>query len=490
MNFIKSHKIAFILLIVSVGGLIVYGSFDNTPEEVEEDVLPTVEIRSVRDLSLGDSGLDVIGQVKSSAEANLKTQAQGEIVNVYYKIGDQVSTGSIIAEIENSTQRASVLQAKAGVKSAKAQLSIAKSGSTSNLSNFLVSFRNAYSVADDAVRNKVDQLFDSDDSLTSGVNWKHDEFSLRVSVNQERRLLNDIFEDWLVLVNNPTDDTDYLFNESKKNLERVRVFLYNVSLLTLGELNGTTSISQDVAYNYKTNVSLGRNSVGGVLTSLIGSYTALTSEGSGDSQSVLIAEASLDQAQAGLLLAEASLEKTLIRTPISGEINAIYVEKGDFVSFLQDAAVVANNDALEIEAYISENDRSRVLVDSPVLVSSMYKGTVTAVSPALDPVTKKVKVTVGLLEEVNLTNGESVNVSFENREDREIDTIIIPLSAIKIGSSNTVAFSVKDSFLVAHPVSVGTILGNSIIIEDGLSLDMDIVLDARGLSAGEKVEIK
>jgi hypothetical protein len=44
--------------------------------------------------------------------------------------------------------------------------------------------------------------------------------------------------------------------------------------------------------------------------------------------------------------------------------------------------------------------------------------------------------------------------------------------------------------LIEHPVSVGSIVGNGIIIFSGITSDMKIVLDARGLDSGQEVVIK
>jgi hypothetical protein len=51
-------------------------------------------------------------------------------------------------------------------------------------------------------------------------------------------------------------------------------------------------------------------------------------------------------------------------------------------------------------------------------------------------------------------------------------------------------FSVdNDHRLVAYPISVGSIVGSGIVILEGLTLDMEIVKDARGLRAGQKVVV-
>ena len=68
--------------------------------------------------------------------------------------------------------------------------------------------------------------------------------------------------------------------------------------------------------------------------------------------------------------------------------------------------------------------------------------------------------------------------------------IILPISTIKIEANRTVVFIVEDNVLVAIPVKTGSILGGSIVIDEGITLDMSIVLDARGLKEGNKINSK
>ena len=44
--------------------------------------------------------------------------------------------------------------------------------------------------------------------------------------------------------------------------------------------------------------------------------------------------------------------------------------------------------------------------------------------------------------------------------------------------------------LTQHKVAVGSIVGSGIIVFSGITSDMEIVLDARGLQRGQEVVIK
>ena len=59
--------------------------------------------------------------------------------------------------------------------------------------------------------------------------------------------------------------------------------------------------------------------------------------------------------------------------------------------------------------------------------------------------------------------------------------------AAKITPKGPVVFTVSSSTLVANPVVFGAITGDQVVIVSGVTPEMDIVTDARGLSDGETV---
>jgi len=211
----------------------------------------------------------------------------------------------------------------------------------------------------------------------------------------------------------------------------------------------------------------------------------------GREEDILVAKASLNQAQS-------ALEKTIVRSPISGTINDIDIEKGDFVSVFETAVVVSNSDALEVTAFITEDDKRAVGVGAKALIGGKFGGIVSEVAPALDKKTKKIEIKVAIVDsETDFIEGESVELEVE-RSYIAIDgvkEIIIPISALKITTDGVFVFTVDDILpreqgenkLVAHPVFVGSIVGNGIIIFSGITSDMEIVLDARGLNEGQEV---
>jgi multidrug resistance efflux pump len=203
-------------------------------------------------------------------------------------------------------------------------------------------------------------------------------------------------------------------------------------------------------------------------------------------------EASVKQAQGAYNAALASLEKTILRSPIAGTLNTFDIKLGDYLQPSQQIALVSNNGALQVIAYIGEKDRPNVSPGDAAIIEGKYPGTVTKIAPALDPVTRRIEMRIGLSPEAatHLTNGQSVRIAFPRKETAaSSEDILIPITALKLETDRIVAFKVENGRIVALPITIGTISGSMVRVEEGLALDTEIVADARGLKEGDEVEI-
>ena len=192
------------------------------------------------------------------------------------------------------------------------------------------------------------------------------------------------------------------------------------------------------------------------------------------------------------------LEKTFVRTPISGTLNTLSLKRGDFVSALAPAATISNNTALQVETFITRDDKDEIAIGSIALINGKYNGIVTSIAPGLDPLTRKIKVNIGIEStNANLIHGDSVRISIsreskinEESEDKQ-QRFIVPISTLKVESDHILVFTVlPDNTLSAHKVVEGPLLGDKVVIVEGLTPEMEIVLDARGLRAGDTVILK
>lgn len=459
----------------------------------------TVAVASVFEISSGKLPLPTIGRVSAQSEAIIRSEASGEVARVTKKIGDRVRAGEIIAEISNASQRAEVLRAQGVLQGAQANVLKLQNGSSESRTLIKEAVRNAFTAADDAVRNRADQFIADPESSYPKITTASSDYFVRTRAEQARAELSVTFREWTASLNglNSVDTTEALVVyvlTAQANLEETRAFLDDMAIIVAG-YEPNNALSQSTIDKWRGDISAARSSVNASLNNLISSYNALRSQidaSNGGGEDLLLAQSQVTQAEAGVLAAQAALEKTIVRSPISGEVNQIEITQGDFLSQQQEVAVVANNNALEITTSINDEDRKTIVVGASVLIDGQYKGVVTRIAPAVNRDTGKVEVAVGVDDGIPLTNGQSVSLAIDRTVVGEALTgvITIPVTALKITADGNTVFTVEQGKLVAQPVEVGSIIGEKIIITNGLSPTMSIVLDARGLKEGQEVTVQ
>jgi multidrug efflux pump subunit AcrA (membrane-fusion protein) len=465
-----------------------------------EQAQKTVEVARVYDIASGTLPLPTVGRVESQSEATLRAEASGAIGRVTKKIGDRVRAGEIIAEIDNASERAEVLRAEGVLQGAQANEMKIQNGSNESRTLIKEAVRNAFTTADDAVRNKADQMITDPESVRPEITTAASDYFIRQRAGAARAELNTTFDEWTVSLQslNGITNTEALVVyvlTAQRNLEEVRSFLDDMALIVSG-FEPNSSLTQGTIDKWRSDISMARSSVNGSLSGLISSYNGLRSQvdaSNGGGEDLLLVQAQVKQAEAGVLSAQASLEKTIIRSPIAGEVNQIEIKQGDFVSMQQEVAVIANNNALEITSSINEEDRKTIAVGASVLIDGTYKGVVTRIAPAVNRETGKIEIAIGVDENTSLSNGQSVSLAIDRTvtSNAAADGVItIPITALKITAEGNFVFSVENGVLISHAVTVGSIIGEKIMITDGLSPTMEIVLDARGLKEGQSVTIR
>ncbi len=464
-----------------------------------------VTVSYVRDLMGSGGSIAILGRVEAVNEARLVTEAGGRVTSVPVELGARVNAGAVIATIENSRERAAVLQAQGVYEAAQAGAASSDVGSASAerayseaLTQAVNTYRGAFASADDVLRNTVDQVFSNPNSGQMGV--RIDANGRANELIEERKALETIFEDWQAKVGTDiSGNVSVLLTKAENDTTRLAAFVLTLTSL-LSEEDASPDESELLAL--RSDFAAARTGLNGTLQSLSTARTALISSKAALDQArigatkgdVSLAEAQVKQALGALRLAQASLEKTIVRSPISGTINTLSLKAGSTISPGVPAAVVSSAGGLQVVAYINESDAERVKVGSQALIEGKVNGVVTHVASGVDAETKKIEVRIGLsMSETIILTGETVNVSIEGAEssDEASEVISLPVVAIKMTPEGPIVFTVSDDKkLIPHSVTLGAVLSDHIVIEDGVTEEMAIVTDARGLRASEIVTIK
>ncbi|MAJ97095.1 MAG: hypothetical protein CMI56_00585 [Parcubacteria group bacterium] len=526
----KRTGIALLIIVIFLG----FGigkSVVNSGADSETVVIPRQVTTSPAGLvSQLESVLETTGEVQSQTQGDLRAQRAGVITSVNARVGQQVRAGTIIASIENASERASVAQAQATVAQATAsfnkisggtrdeQLAVLKANTASALQSMnetTASARNtllsAYAASDTAFSGGIDVFFSNPDGAnpklmfvstnsSQAIAAEHGRFILENTINRHAAASEDVST-----LSNAEVRTE--IDVLEKEMLEIKSMLDNV----ISALDGavpTASITTTTIASYKTTASAARTSILGTLSSLSAArgalnaaQTALTVAQENESQGitgaqpedVAVAQAQLESAQATLAQAVAQLENTRVRAPVTGIVTILTIDKGDFVTSFQDIGLVANDNALEIETFVAPNTIDRIAVGGRALINRKHEGVITSIAPGVDPVKRQVEVRIALVaESVPLTHGSRVSVEFLNLASQDISkddaSIRVPISSLKLVGDDAFVFVVnEENILESMPVKLGSVVQSSIEIVSGINRNTEIVLDARGLTEGTTV---
>ena len=500
----RKHSLVLLaVLVAAIVGYKIIGGGAEAPAEATTS-LPQVKILSVSELG-AQANFDTIGKVEAISEANLQTESGGRITNVSVKIGDTVGAGAVLATIENSAQRAQLVQAQGSYEAALA--ASAQSGvgvgeaSTALMSaknNAVNTYRSAYSTVNSTIFSNIDSFFGNPNATVPGL--KIDGAGQTQFLNNERVAFQSILPQWqqrssAINTNSNLDiELGYAKAQTERTIAMVDTFIsiFNQK----GTVGGYTEVElQTLSSNFtalKSSLIATRSSLDGALSSIAAAKDAVTrSQLSASGGAVSASDAQVKIALGSLQAAQSNYQKTIIRTPIQGVVNAFYLNAGDFVAPGQPAGIIANNNGLQIKTFINELDSAGLNVGDVVTIEGGASGVITAKAEALDPTNGKVAVVVGVNPDSGLTNGATVKVTFAQLSVKsQADKILVPLSALKITSAGTFVFTVGDKdVLVALKVEQGQLFGENVEIVSGLTRETRIVTDARGLKEGQTVTV-
>lgn len=467
--------------------------------------LRTVTLATVGELSGQGASVSILGTVRSITEADILAQSGGTVRSVNAKLGGSVPAGFVIASLENASERAAVLQAEGSYESALAARSITQvqaANTGESLEEAETSARNtyrtAYTTLDSMVANEAQSFFGgSSVSPTVLVSSGSDN-----ALKNEFIALRREMQSWRYALDaSGTKNPEVLLADAERIANRASIFLVDLARVAAQTNSGATATQ-------KANLAAARADVDGLLATLSAERDALRAAQAAaavashqtDSRSgeVASADASVKTALGVLRGAQAQLEKTVVRAPIGGQVNFLPIRVGDYVTAFTHVATVAQNGALEIVAYVGEDDRALLVAGTKVTVEDDIPGIVTSIAPALDPTTKliEVHVAVDAASAGGIVNGQSVRIALPNQAPKkeEVGTAsgpsLLPLSAVKLSGDKRIIFTIdEEGALVANEVEVLEVRGDRIEVRTNLPLELRIVTDARGLATGQKVTI-
>lgn len=445
------------------------------------------------------------GTVESVAQVDLRSQTSAPVAYVNLAVGDSVGAGQVIMELKNADIRARLDQARAALALAQGQYQTGATSLGSARTTAADQVRNAYTAVDQAVRGQLDQFLFNTSGGQMPLSSRVSDLKLLDTLHALRDDLSNYLADWKVEVDgisaSSTDqDLFAVLAEAKTVLAATSSLLDSVSIALNSISNNASAADATTISSWKATVASAKGAISGSSSAVTGADTALRASLSSQGTT---AEAGISSAQAGVKSLEAELAKTVILSPLSGKIAALPLRVGELASPGTLLATVVGGQGLQIKAYASGEDLSRIARGAAVIIQGGVKGSVSAVAPSVNQTNKKAEVTIAVDDPAHsaLVVGQSVSVSIKASATTgsmagagnasSSASYFLPIQDIKIVPGDAYVFTVDaDSKAVQHSVTLGAVQGDFVEVKAGMTDDMRIVSPVYELEDGQLVDVR
>ena len=202
----------------------------------------------------------------------------------------------------------------------------------------------------------------------------------------------------------------------------------------------------------------------------------------------------MDALRAAYDRARLELSYTEIRSPIQGVVAERHIKIGNTVEVNAPVFTVTDFDPLISYLHVPERHFRRLapgqvaVLEVDALPDARFQGTVTRISPVVDPATGTFKVTTEVSDDTTrLKPGmfARINIVYASHEQ----ALLIPRVAVVSEDSTPAVFVVEDGVARRRPVRTGLAAGADIEILEGLTdADNVVVVGQSGLKDGTEVE--
>lgn len=458
----------------------------------EDAPVQSVSAASVKTFSIGqhkDSFVDSFCSVETVGDASVIAEVSGKVTSVSVSEGDNVEKGDTLLTLDNIQQRVAVQNAKVALKSAELALFELENDSDESVQGSVLSqtkaqqdiiIRDAYSTylntGLSAYPEKTNQSGDAPAISGNYACVTEGEYILDIyssSANSGASIRLSGLESGTM-----TLSTDYPVALGSCGLEIVFPDDFKKNTTWTIPVPNTRGASYlNVKNNYENALS-GKDLM---LNNITASPEKIAQE-----------KARVTQAQLQLESAYDALSKTIIKAPISGVLSTFDVDKGDFISNMQNVARIQSLGVTELVTYVTGDEMAYIKTGNIVSVEGASLA-VLDVAPSIDTITKKIKVTIENTSDIKLDPGVQYNCSIQRIFPDEVDSgeqgVTIPLSAISVIGIDTYVFTVdKEGKALQIRVETGALLGDMIVVYG--NIDGDLVADARGIRNGQIINIK
>lgn len=429
----------------------------------------------------------VTGRVQASENLELSFQVGGKVAWIGADVGEQVAARKALVGLVSSDIEAQLGQARALVTLEEAKLDELNAGTraeeirvqevrvtsaTKTKEDAQIAVVNAlseaYTDADDAIRNKVDQFITNPRSNDPQLSFTLSDPQQTIAIESGRVNAESILLTWQGSLAGISvqSDLDSFIATAQSNLMTVKDYLRDVAFAVNG-LKESSSLSQAVIDGYRADIGTARMNIDTAIATVATVSEDLRSADSSlelaeeelslkqagtRAEQIVAQEAKLTEARAQVAKLEADLAKTVIRAPIAGVVSRQDAEVGEIVAANDPIVRLISDTDFEIEMFVPEADIAKLEFDDIAEVTldaygsaTFFEAQVVSIDPA-ETVVEGVSTYKTILRftegDARIRSGMTANVTIMT--DKREGVISVP--------GRAVIFDNGDRFVrIAHP---------------------------------------
>ena len=191
--------------------------------------------------------------------------------------------------------------------------------------------------------------------------------------------------------------------------------------------------------------------------------------------------AELLMSEANLELAEAKLDKSIIRAPFAGKLGISDVHRGDYISAGDTLIELVQLDVLQLDFHVPETALSLIQVEDnvavqiPAISKEAVTATITAVDSSVDIKTRSIKVRA-LLKNKNgqLRPGLFARIELPVKQDKKV--LWVAEAAVFYKGDDTYVLTHVDGKSQRKKISIASRQQGKVAVVEGLNVDDDVVV--------------
>jgi multidrug efflux pump subunit AcrA (membrane-fusion protein) len=368
-----------------------------------------------------EEAVQVTGKIKASTDADLSFEKGGTVSRIYVKEGQKVRAGAVLMELSGGIEYGSVLEARARVQSAQAQLDQLKNGARreevaikeaglgsaqTTLDNAYASIgsiiKSSYNGVSDSVRYKTQSFFTGTASAGYRTSLSTCNSGLESEAANLRKQVEYDLVAWSKIDTTNMDQaakeqaliqTENYINRASSLFETINSIVTAPCVAgdaSLDAVRAAVSAARTSIVASQAEITAKKNTIASSKSAITISESDVTLTKAGtEIDKIKIQEAAVRQAYAALYQAQAQASKNVIVAPGNGVITKVDITTGEYASPGKSVVRLVGTGEYTVQADVTESDIARIVIgnESKILVTAIdsktpFTGKVVSIDPA------------------------------------------------------------------------------------------------------------